>query len=79
MQTIFYENAVHRGESGDQQINDHGYTKVVSNSETNTSAVENVNTNTQGREVNNDEVSTISILETTEVHVPGIVEQVIIY
>ena len=39
----------------------------------------NVDTNTQGSEVNNDEVSSISILETTEVHVPGVVVQVIIY
>ena len=38
-----------------------------------------VETKTQGREVDTDEVSTISILETTEVHVPGGVVQVIIF
>ena len=69
-------NTVHRGgsENSDRLINDHGYTKVIS--ETSTPAMENVETNTQEREVNNDEVSTIA--ETTEVHIPGDVVQVII-
>ena len=39
----------------------------------------NVETNTQGREVNNDEVPTISILEPTEAHILEDIVQVIIY
>ena len=71
-------NTVHRGDSenSDRLINDHGYTKVISEGDTSTPAMGNVESNTQEREVNNDEVSTIA--ETTEVHIPGDVVQVII-